>query len=156
SDTLSRHRVKIGHFKMKTMPAMEGYTSVSFGSMPGFCQTTVPPYASASPFAALLTPSPTGSAASPTTTTTSCTDKSNAAFAVGSTWFFADKASLDELSKTILVPKSTLPTRVAALQDAFNETSNLPQVSLVAEPKTSKDYLEYPCEWAASQLGIHY
>jgi hypothetical protein len=156
SESSTRHRVKIGHFKMKTMPPMEGYTSVSFGTMPGFCQTTVPPYASGSPLAALLTPTPAGSAAAPSTTTTSCADKSNAAFAVGTTWFFSDKATLDELSKSVMVPKTTLPTRVAALQDAFNETSNLPQVSLIAEPKTSKDFLEYPCDWAASQLGIHY
>ena len=154
-DAPSKHRVKIGHFKMKELPKSEGYTSVSFGTIAGFCQTTIPTYGSSS-FSSLLTPPPAGSAAAPTPTTKSCDDKSNAAFAVGNTWFFSDKASLDELSKTILVPKTTLPTRVAAIQDAVNETSNLPQQVLIAEPKTSKDLLEYPCDWAASQLGIHY
>jgi hypothetical protein len=151
----SRHRVKIGHFKMKTLPTTEGYTSISFGTIAGFCQTTIPTYG-ASSFSSLLTPPPAGSAAAPAPTTKSCDDKSNAAFAVGDTWFFGDKASLDQLSKTILVPKKTLPTRVAAIQDAENATSNLPQAVLIAEPKTSKDVLEYPCDWAASQLGVHY
>lgn len=151
-DAPSRHRVKIGHFKMKTLPTSEGYTSVSFGTIAGFCQTTVPTYG-ASSYSSLLG---TASASASAPTTKSCDDKSNAAFSVGNTWFFSDKASLDELSKTILVPKSTLPTRVAAIQDAVNETSNLPQQVLIAEPKTSKDLLEYPCDWAASQLGIHY
>ncbi len=155
SDTPTKHHVKIGHFKMKNLPTQEGYTSLSFGTISGFCQTTIPTYASS--LSSLLSPSPAGSAAvPPTPTTKTCEDKSNAAFAVGSTWFFSDKAALDELAKTIVVPKDTLGTRIAALQDAFNETSNLPQVSLVAEPKTSKEFLEYPCEWAASQLGIHY
>lgn len=155
SDTPTKHHVKIGHFKMKNLPTPEGYTSLSFGTISGFCQTTVPTYASS--LSSLLSPTPSGSAATPPTPTAkACDDKSNAAFAVGNTWFFSDKAALDELAKTIVVPKETLGTRIAALQDAFNETSNLPQVSLVAEPKTSKDFLEYPCEWAASQLGVHY
>ena len=155
SDTPTKHHVKIGHFKMKNLPTQEGYTSLSFGTISGFCQTTLPTYASS--VSSLLTPPPAGSAATPPTPTTkSCDDKSNAAFSVGDSWFFSDKAALDELAKTIVVPKETLGTRIAALQDAFNETSNLPQVSLVAEPKTSKEFLEYPCEWAASQLGVHY
>jgi len=37
SDTPTRHHIKIGHFKMKTLPTAEGYTSVSFGSLSGFC-----------------------------------------------------------------------------------------------------------------------
>ncbi len=152
ADKVAKHHVKIGHFKMKAMPASEGYTSVSFGTMPGFCQTTTPTYATS--LSSLL--GSASASASSGSTTKSCDDTSNAAFAVGNTWFFSDKAALDELSKGILVPKATLGTRIAALQDAFNETSNLPQVSLIAEPKTSKEFLEYPCEWAASQLGIHF
>lgn len=152
-DEPKRHHVKIGHFKMKTLPTAEGYTSVSFGTMSGFCQTTMPAYAT--PLSSLLGTTGTGTTPPPPTTK-SCDDKSNAAFAVGNTWFFSDKAALDELSKGIVVPKQTVGTRIAALQDAFNATSGLPQVSLVAEPKTSKDYLEYPCEWAASQMGIHF
>jgi hypothetical protein len=144
--------VTIGHFKMKAPPASEGFTSVSFGSLAGFCQTTVPTYAS-SGFG--LTP-PTPGTPPPTPTTKSCDDKSQAAFAVNNTWFFGNKSALDELSKGIAVPKTTLGTRVAALQDAFNETSNLTQVGLEAEPKSSKEYLEYPCRFAASELGIHW
>jgi len=149
----TKHHVKIGHFKMKNLPTAEGYTSLSFGTISGFCQTTIPAYASSLSSLGSLGTTPS---TPPTPVTKACDDKSNAAFAVGSTWFFSDKAALEELSKTIVVPKDTLGTRAAALQDAFNETSNLPQVSVVAEPKTSKDFLEYPCEWAASQLGIHY
>lgn len=156
SDTPTRHHIKIGHFKMKTLPTSEGYTSVSFGSLSGFCQTTIPTYATSLSLSG-LTPPPAGSAATPPAPVVkTCDDKSNAALVTDNTWFFSDKAALDELSKGIVNPKPTLPTRVAAIQDAFNATSGLPQVMLVAEPKTSKDYLEYPCEWAASQLGIHY
>jgi len=156
SDTPTRHHIKIGHFKMKTLPTSEGYTSVSFGSLSGFCQTTIPTYATSLSLSG-LTPPPAGSAATPPAPVVkSCEDKSNAALVNGNTWFFSDKSALDELSKGIVNPKATLPTRVAALQDAFDATSGLPQVMLVAEPKTSKDYLEYPCEWAASQMGIHY
>jgi hypothetical protein len=156
SDTPTKHHIKVGHFKMKTLPTAEGYTSVSFGSLSGFCQTTIPTYAtSLSSFG--LTPPPAGSAATPPAPVVkSCEDKSNAALVNNNTWFFSDKAALDELSKGIVNPKATLPTRVAAIQDAFDATSGLPQVMLVAEPKSSKEYLEYPCEWAASQLGIHY
>ncbi len=156
SDTPTRHHIKIGHFKMKTLPTSEGYTSVSFGSLSGFCQTTIPTYATSLSTLG-LTPPPAGSAATPPAPVVkTCDDKSNAALVTDNTWFFSDKAALDELSKGIVNPKATLPTRVAAIQDAFDATSGLPQVMLVAEPKTSKDYLEYPCEWAASQLGIHY
>jgi hypothetical protein len=154
-DEPKRRHVKIGHFKMKTLPTAEGYTSVSFGTLSGFCQTTMPAYAT--PLSSLLgTTTGTGSTTPPPPTTKACDDKSNAAFAVGNAWFFSDKAALDELSKSIVVPKTTVGTRVSAIQDAFNATAGLPQVSLVAEPKTSKDYLEYPCEWAASQMGIHF
>ena len=148
--------VAIGHFNMKNLPTAEGYTSVSFGSISGYCQTTAPAYATSSS-AALLAASAGADAGAPgTSTTKTCDDKSRAAFAVGSTWFFGEKSALDTLSKGMLVPKSTLGTRVAAMQDAFNQTSGLPEVGLVAEPKSSKEYLEYPCEFAASQLGIHY
>jgi hypothetical protein len=154
-DGAKKHHIKIGHFKMKTMPAAEGYTSVSFGTIAGFCQTTVPPYAKSSSSSLLAMPTPVTSAGT-ASVTTSCTDKSDAAFTVGNAWYLGTKLALDELSKGFLIPKTTLGSRVSALQDAFNETSNLPQVSLEAEPKTSKEYLEYPCEFAASEMGIHW
>jgi hypothetical protein len=155
-DSTKKQHVKVGHFKMKTMPASEGYTSVSFGTIAGFCQTTVPAYAKSTTSSLTLTPPPSSSAATTAPTTTTCTDKSDAAFVVNDTWFLGSKAALDEFSKGFIVPKATLGSRVAALQDAFNETSNLPQVSLEAEPKTSKEYLEFPCEFAASEMGIHW
>jgi len=153
-ESTKKNRIKIGHFKMKTMPAGEGYTSVSFGTLAGFCQTTMPAYATTTSSSLLGT---LGTTATPTPPkATSCDEKSNAAFMVGNNWFFGTKPALDEFSKGFIVPKATLGTRVAAIEDAFNETSNLPQVSIEAEPKTSKDYFEYPCEFAASEMGIHW
>ncbi len=151
----SKHHIKVGHFKMKTMPTSEGYSSVSFGTIAGFCQTTVPTYAT-SASSLLGTPTTPAGTTPPTPKVVSCEDKSNAAFAVGNNWYLGSKLALDEFSKGFIVPKATLGTRVAALQDAFNETSNLPQVSLEAEPKTSKEYLAYPCEFAASEMGIRW
>ncbi|HSQ66943.1 MAG TPA: hypothetical protein VLM85_27175 [Polyangiaceae bacterium] len=157
SDTKSssysgKHYIKIGHFKMKAPPAGQGFTSVSFGALPGFCQTT-PPSFTLSPPTELGLADAGAPDAGAGATTTSCGDKSYAAFAVGNTWFFGNKASLDELSKGVVVPKANVGSRISALQDAVAQTSNLSQVSLVAEPKSSKEFLEYPCEWAVSQIG---
>ena len=137
---------------MKDMPADAGFDRESFTGTSGFCKRGKPP-------SLLPPPAPTfgglgiASAVPSSGPPPKCEDDSRAAFAVGTTWFFGSKESLDALAETTSHPKKDLGTNAAALKDAATELSGLPSVRIVAQPKSSKDFFVAACEWGAYQSG---
>jgi hypothetical protein len=137
---------------MTELPSDAGFTRETFGNTPGFCKAGPPP----SLFPAPTSPSSLSSAAVPGTggPPLKCEDNSRGAFAVGNTWFFGTKDSLEGMAEAATHPKKDLGTNASALKDASNEMQGLPSVRIVAQPKSSKDFFMGVCEWGAYQSGM--